>query len=76
MNKVIKYLEERLIPDNDFEKIGHRSFFYKDKIDTIFVFVGIEQVTILHDGDFVVSNETQMDLTDPEDIYQTILERF
>ena len=78
MKTIIKYLEDRLIPNNEFEKIGSNSFLYRDKIDTIFVYIGINEVTILHDGDNVISNQTRLNYYtyDHEEIYQTILSRF
>ena len=79
MNEIIKYLEDRLIPNNGFEKIGSNSFLYRDKIDTIYVFVdSLNEVTIIHDGDNVVSNQTTLNFYtyDHEEIYQTILSRF
>lgn len=80
MNTLIKFLEDKLLGEQTgFEKIGSNSFFYRDKIDTIFIFVdNINEVTILHDGDYVVANQTRLNYysVDHEEIYQIILSRF
>lgn len=87
---LIDYLEEKLSDKGNyhrFKKVGPRSFFFKDDIDTVFVKITDKNLIVITDGEHVIdqeiseliNNSNGSDLT-PDELYngslQTILHFF
>jgi hypothetical protein len=58
---LINYLTANLV-FNKFQDTGPHSFFYKDDVDTIFVYISNGQFVLITDGDNVVSEFTSLPL--------------
>ena len=50
----IRYLDYKLSTLNLFFKCGPRTYYYKDGLDTIFVYVKDDNLIIINDGDNVI----------------------
>lgn len=61
---VIEYFEKKLVANNGFKKTGGSTFYYKDKIDTIFVYVTDANITVISDGKDVVDGMFMLRLYD------------
>jgi PP-loop superfamily ATP-utilizing enzyme len=59
IQRFIDFLENKLCNNSwktQFKKVGPRCFFYKDKVDTIFVKITDENLIIITDGENVIDH--------------------